>query len=148
MKDAVLWLLRWVFWKIFFWEDSPGFSVGMFSKPNDMIDMNIVWYVYLQWLTWPFLLNFFNFFGITYLVRNLKFKLLVQGPLAGAASFVGAVLRGLHGALPGVPGVLALVDACGGQDARERFEHIRRGLARAHAAGKVPVEINYDPARP
>ena len=30
----------------------------------------------------------------------------------------------------------------------ERFEHLRRGLARAHAAGKVPVEINYDPARP
>ena len=30
----------------------------------------------------------------------------------------------------------------------ERFEHLRRGLARPHAAGKVPVEINYDPARP
>lgn len=30
----------------------------------------------------------------------------------------------------------------------ERFEHLRRGLARSHAAGKVPVEINYDPARP
>ena len=30
----------------------------------------------------------------------------------------------------------------------ERFEHLRRGLARAYAAGKVPVEINYDPARP
>lgn len=30
----------------------------------------------------------------------------------------------------------------------ERFEHLRRNLARAHAAGKVPVDIEYDPARP
>ena len=29
----------------------------------------------------------------------------------------------------------------------ERFEHLRRNLARAHAAGKVPVDIEYDPAR-
>ena len=30
----------------------------------------------------------------------------------------------------------------------ERFEHLRRSLARAHAAGKVPVDVEYDPARP
>ena len=30
----------------------------------------------------------------------------------------------------------------------ERFEHLRRGLTRAHAAGKVPVDINFDPNRP
>lgn len=50
------------FWKGFFGEDSPGFSFGVFSKPNDM---NIVWqgmFTYNgllgQWL------NSLNFLGL------------------------------------------------------------------------------------
>ena len=30
----------------------------------------------------------------------------------------------------------------------ERFEHLRRSLTRAHAAGKLPVDVQFDPATP
>ena len=70
MKDAVLWLLRWFFWG----EDPPGLSFGVFSKPNDMILLFGMCYI-------PTMAFFGQWLNFTYLARNIKFRLLVQGPL-------------------------------------------------------------------
>lgn len=55
-----------------------------------------------------------------------------QSTFSGAATLAGAVLRGLHGTLPGVPGVLASVDASRRQNARREVRALEK------RTGKVP----------